>query len=214
MLVKRLCQKYLENTLHFVHAKRLAALFDCCWSLMNRADLSLTSIGRNLESQAYVKHNIKKVDRLLGNPLLQNELKNIYKGLFQTFSGLETLCILVDWSGCCCDDYHLLRASLVYKGRSIVLYQEIYEIARLGSDQAHKTFLKHLNSLLPPHSKVIIITDAGFKTPWFKAVLSYNWDYIGRIRDQMKVRLLNTESWFEARSLFSQATDESNIKGQ
>ena len=214
MLVKTLCQKYLKKTLSFVHAKRLNALFDCCWSLMNKADLTLTSIGRNMENKAYVKHNIKKVDRLLKNPLLQDEMVSIYKEIsVKAFSCLDVPYILVDWSGCCSNEYHLLRASLVYEGRSIVLYQEIYETSQLGSDKAHKIFLKNLSTILPANRKIVVITDAGFKTPWFKGVLSFGWDYIGRIRDQMKVRLLENEDWFEARSLFPQATHRIKYHG-
>tara|TARA_B110001452_G_scaffold253182_1_gene243630 strand:- start:360 stop:1139 length:780 start_codon:yes stop_codon:yes gene_type:complete len=43
-------------------------------------------------------------------------------------------------------------------------------------------FLTKLKVLLSAECKPIIVTDAGFKTPWFRQVLSLGWDYVGRTR--------------------------------
>ena len=46
----------------------------------------------------------------------------------------------------------------------------------------HDQFLKTLHSILPEVCCPYIVTDAGFKNPWFRSVLSLGWDYIGRVR--------------------------------
>jgi hypothetical protein len=38
---------------------------------------------------------------------------------------------------------------------------------------------------LPKASRPYIVTDAGFKNPWFKAVITLGWDYIGRVRGKV-----------------------------
>ena len=60
----------------------------------------------------------------------------------------------------------------------------------------------------------IIVTDAGFKVPWFRLVLKLGWDFVGRKRKRKCKckRQPNTfsfdrgESWDNIRNLFGQAT--------
>jgi hypothetical protein len=80
------------------------------------------------------------------------------------------------------EEYQVLRASYAAEGRSMTLYEEVHPRSKLNNSSVHKNFLKHLNALLPEDCKPCIITDAGFKNPWFKAMLKLGWDYIGRIR--------------------------------
>ena len=64
--VRTLRQK-LEPWLQDVHSKRLAAVFDVVTALVSGNHLSCTALGRSLPGPVKAKHNIKKVDRLLGN---------------------------------------------------------------------------------------------------------------------------------------------------
>ena len=43
-------------------------------------------------------------------------------------------------------------------------------------------FLAHLRAVLPVGCAPILITDAGFRGPWFREVERYGWDWIGRVR--------------------------------
>ena len=40
--------------------------------------------------------------------------------------------------------------------------------------------------MLPEGCEPIIVTDAGFRGPWFKAVEAQGWDWVGRIRNKIK----------------------------
>jgi hypothetical protein len=59
---------------------------------------------------------------------------------------------------------------------------------------------------LPKQLKVTLITDAGFRTPWFKLVRSFGWDFVGRLRGNAKMLLLEERKWFEIKEYFKYAT--------
>lgn len=50
-----------------LHLKRLNSLTLACHALLDCKTLTLTELGRNLPTKARTKHNIKRIDRLLGN---------------------------------------------------------------------------------------------------------------------------------------------------
>ncbi len=50
-----------------------------------------------------------------------------------------------------------------------------------------------------------MVSDAGFKVPWFKLVLSLGWDYVGRSR-KPNYFSLNGDNWQSIDVLFKKAT--------
>ena len=74
------------------------------------------------------------------------------------------------------------------EGRAITIYEEIHPKEKEGNQSVHTEFLKRLQAMLPLTCRPIVITDAGFKNPWFKAVLNLGWDYIGRVRGKTKYK--------------------------
>jgi hypothetical protein len=79
-------------------------------------------------------------------------------------------------------EYCVLRAVLSSEGRGIVLYEEVHPKSNEGSPTVHQHFLKKLKSLLPSSCRPCVVTDSGFKNPWFKAIQALGWDYLGRTR--------------------------------
>src|SRR6202043_3611658 len=77
---------------------------------------------------------------------------------------------------------------------------------KLGNEKVQSKFLKKLKKLLPAECQPIIITDAGFHTPWFEQVWSLGWDYVGRVRGTYKYSLDNGSSWRNCKSLLKKAT--------
>ncbi|MCF6256020.1 MAG: hypothetical protein L3K25_06920 [Gammaproteobacteria bacterium] len=116
----------LKQACPFIHLKRLAVLMLATQALLIGQRLSLTQLGRRLVSTALVKHNIKRIDRLLGNWHLHQERNSIYQFMSQALlKGNQRPLIIVDWSELTTDrDYHLLRASLPVGGRALTLYEE------------------------------------------------------------------------------------------
>ncbi|KXI26711.1 hypothetical protein AX660_02745 [Paraglaciecola hydrolytica] len=54
--------------------------------------------------------------------------------------------------------------------------------------------------------KPIIVTDAGFKVPWFRQVSKLGWDFVGRTRQPNTFSLDDEESWTNITDLFDKAT--------
>lgn len=178
----------LNNTLSLVtpnmHATRRRALNTCISSILGGATATVTSIGRGIHSNTSEKHSIKRADRLLSNRQLLMELTNIYALSTRLFTAVTPHPVIhIDWSDL--DEYKrhfLLRASLVFDGRSITLYEEVHDIKTKEKPKTHKLFLNMLKVMLPNNSVPIIVTDAGFKGPWFNMVRALGWHYVGRAR--------------------------------
>lgn len=189
MFTKEVSQKYFNNALTSIHATRANCLFETSWALANEAKLTISSLGQNKSGNAHVKHKIKSVDRLVGNEKLYKEIPVVYKEFFAALIlCTNELFILVDWSGCCGSETHMLRASIIHDGRSISIYNETHPEKKLGNRRVQNRFLVSLKKMISTDKRVVIITDSGFLTPWFSQVLKLGWDYIGRIPGYMMIK--------------------------
>jgi hypothetical protein len=206
----------LQKACPFIHKKRLAVLMLATQALLIDQRLSLTQLGRRLISKALVKHNIKRIDRLLGNRHLHQERSRIYQFMSQALlKGNQRPLIIVDWSELTTDrDYHLLRASLPVGGRALTLYEEVHSQKDIGSPKVHKKFLRTLQKRLPDACCPIVITDAGFRNPWFKMVMVLGWDYVGRIRNRDLLRPVKSSDWVSCKTLYTKATYQARYLGE
>lgn len=197
----KLLHKKLSNSCS-IHKTRLARLMNCVHSILQGSHLTLSGMGELNKGQTSVKHKIKAVDRLLGNSHIQNDKKQIYKVLAHSLlSCRQTPEIFVDWSTCNTRTHQVLRASVLFDGRSITIYDEIYHETEHNKRPTHKLFLDNLSTVIPSHCKPIIITDAGFRTDWFKMVLNLGWDFIGRIRNRINYYDINSHKWLPCQGI-------------
>jgi Transposase DDE domain len=206
-LLKVLHTKVLSSV-PTLHAKRAAALTAAVHSLLSGAFLTVTALGRRLNSPALTKHNIKRMDRLLSNSHLHAERMVIYRAVCHHLcQHLSRPFILVDWSDIVEQNRLLMiRAALVVEGRAIPLYEAVYPLEHYNSPRTHRRFLAELKTLLPAHCTPIIITDAGFRGPWFAAVEKLGWDWIGRVRNCVNYRLKSRHTWHKSTALYPRAT--------
>jgi len=205
--------KFLFNTLPQIHFKRLEALFSVVASLLNNGSLSLTALGKSMIGPALVKHKIKRVDRLLNNPHLYKERFYIYEKIAEKlFSSLKKVVILVDWSGCCSQKSWILQASVAAHGRSIPIYKEIHPSSKLGDEWVEKQFLKQLSKIISDSVHVTVVTDTGFKTPWFRSVRKLDWHFVGRLRGRVYTQLVQGE-WQEPKAYYAKATSKARCLG-
>jgi len=110
--------------------------------------------------------------------------------------------------------HFLLRAALAVDGRSITLYEEVHTIETKEKPATHKHFLIQLKQILSDACKPILITDAGFRTPWFKLVEELDWDWIGRIRNRHALRWKQGGPWFDAKKCYKKATNQPKFLGE
>lgn len=169
--------------------------------------LSLVGIGRSLQTGAKAKNNIKCADRLLGNTKLHGERNEIYKIVsFSSIGNKKKPPIIIDWSAASDVKHYILRAAMPTKGRSITLYEEVHHQKKLGNHRVHKQFLKILKATIPADCKAIIMTDAGFHSPFFKEVEKLGWDWVGRIRNLTKYKVFGLKLWISCKELYKKAT--------
>ena len=73
---------------------------------------------------------------------------------------------------------------------------QIFPSKKQNNEAAEIAFLDALPEAISPQTHVVIITDAGFQSAWFRHVRSLGWDFIGRVRGIVKFRLhSDKESW-------------------
>ena len=215
MPTRQVCQKFFRSTLARFHQYRQNALLDSTTALIRGASLTLTSIGRYLPGSAQVKNKIKRVDRLLGNTELHNDIPLIFRNIISLLTQRLSWCVIaVDWSGYPSQAFHVLRASLICDGRSIPLMSQIVSSSQQQNTLIKKQFLDALSAGIAPDKKVIIVTDAGFQNAWFRHIKHLGWDFIGRVRGNVQLRLdKKGDHWFRREALKATGKPE-NISGR
>lgn len=210
-----LLHSILEKSGAIKHKGRLKSVMAAVSSVMSGANLDLTSMGRYMNKEIKPKSKIKEIDYLLGNGHLHKERLFIYKAINEWVIGQEKLLfIAIDWSSIVAHQHHLLRASIIRKGRCITVYEEIYPESALSTGESHQTFLRNLKRVLPENRDICIIVDAGFRTDFFIQVETENWDYVGRILSTMHYTLKEEDDWKPCTSLYEQATPEPEAIGE
>jgi hypothetical protein len=145
----RVLSQWLEDRAVIRHAARASALARVVRALLTGGKLSLTHLGRSLDGAAKEKHQIKAVDRLLGNQHLHGERDAIYAAIARTLLlGNLRPVVIVDWS-----DFELgrqwlmLKAAVPVGGRAISIYERVYPFKRYNSPDAHREFLRALRAV-------------------------------------------------------------------
>jgi len=212
----KLLHKRLLDTRAIKHTYRLGALMKAIEGLLNGGKLTLTHLGRNLAGASYEKHKIKCMDRLLGNKHLHGERCALYRQMGRwLLSQVSRPLIVVDWS----DVYEgqqfvMLTAAIPMGGRALTLYEKVYPMKQYNSPKAHKQFLQELLQIVPKSKRPIIITDAGFRGPWFRDVEALGWDWVGRIRKGVYYSLNQGGKWNKTSQLYQKATHTIKYIGQ
>ena len=207
MHAKAMVARVLGPCLTKMHTKRAAALLRATTSLLHGGITSLSAIALRLDGGTTLKHRLKSVDRLLGNPALHRVRGEVYRSVAQHWlQDVSPLLVVIDWSDVTRDQcWQGLRASAVVDGRSITLYEEVHGQKKLNNSTVHRHFLQRLAQILPPGCQPIIMTDAGFHANWFKMVNEHGWEFVGRIRGCNRVQLRPEGPWIPARDLYRQA---------
>lgn len=216
MQLIRLLHNLFKKELPFIHKTMLNNLFVACEIAIKSNKLFLTGLGRALSNKNKTSSNIQKIDRLLGNAPLQKAQNAFYKVMFShLIDEHSTPWIHVDWT--CINsttNLYVLRASLSMAGRSIVIYEECHPKKNENNHATHKAFLNQLKKLMPTSVKPIIVTDAGFRAPWFQHILSLEWDFVGRLRNKNLIRMNHESTWTLSASYFSKATGKPTYIGE
>ena len=203
-------QDVLRKGCPHIHAVRLKSLLLATRAALHASSHTLSNLARALEAKSAVRHRVKRMDRLLGSRALQQECASVYAAMARHWlRGNDTPLIVVDWSDLNADrSAQMIRASVALEGRSLTLYEEVHSMKAATSPEVHKAFLARLKMMLAPGCQPIVITDAGFRSPWFRAVEAQGWHWVGRNRNRDLVRSHGQAfaQWRGCKSLYAKAT--------
>ena len=141
-------QQLIRSCCPRLHAARLSVLLAAVGAAVRARRLTLTELGRALIGTAHPKHDIKRIDRLLGNHHLAAERFELYQVLARRVVGaLREPLIVIDWSDLTPDRrWQLLRAAMPIGGRCLTLYEQ----HRLSRPARH---CSHFQQLSPGETK-------------------------------------------------------------
>lgn len=206
MNVSRILASFIQNVTPISHKTRRESLRAAVQSCVENQTLTVTGIGRGIAGNTKEKHRIKRADRLLSNPWMQIERPLVYAALTRLLiSHLPRPVIHIDWSDLdACRGNYLLRASLAFKGRALTLYEQVYPLSKKEKPAENQRFLEQLKDMLPVNCRPIIVTDSGFKVPWFQLIQQQGWDFVGRIRGNSMCHTTDY-GWQSCQVLFKKA---------
>lgn len=215
MHARDIVQRFVQAHLRLMHASRRQVFTAAVAAVMNGHFLSLTRLARGLGSAAGLKAAIKRIDRLIGHARIEEEARLVGAALMARLSRLGgPLVIAVDWSALSPGGTFVeLRAAVTCPGmgRALTIYQQVYPQAKQGNPQAERALLNTLRSWVSAHSEVILITDAGFRRPWFAQAERVGWAWIGRVRRGVCVAQAAGRAhwkWASVASWFARATGQ------
>src|SRR5260370_30305157 len=113
--------------------------------------------------------------------------------------------VLLDWTKVV-GNFHALVAAVPADGRALTFYEEVHPEKRLGNPHVQARFLRRLREVLPSGSRPIIVTDAGFRGPFFHAIEALGWDFVGRLRSNTQMEKVGQTGWTSIPQLYATAT--------
>lgn len=211
----------IQNEIALAHPKmhktRLNTLFTFVHSGLIDQKLSVTYLGRGLKqlSKTDKKHDIKRADRLCGNTHLQSERIDFYKYMARRLITNERHPLLiVDWSPINGSTiFQLLRVSIPMGGRALTIYEKTYKESELNSPSAHQALLDAIKYCLPQGCRPIILADAIFRTPWFKAIENMGWYWVCRVRGNVQLSS-DKQHWQRSSKWFLSANSKAKALGE
>jgi hypothetical protein len=206
MRVAEMVRQLVGDCSAVMHGGRVAAVVKVVEGIVRGGRLSPATIGRNLAGPARPKHGIKCVDRLLGNPHMAGDRLFIFLAIaHHLLRGCARPVILVDWTQSA-GTHVALVAAVPIGGRALPIYLEVHPLKKLGNAAVERRFLCALKAILPAQSRAIVVSDAGFKGPFFQAVREMGWDFLGRLRGTTKAiasdgRTISKEQFYARASI-------------
>lgn len=207
MRAREVLQKCLSASLETMHALRARTLLRSVEALLHGRRLTLMDVARSWPGADRVRAPLKAFDRLLSNRHLHAERETVYRDMARWLLRGPHPIIVIDWSDLKADRaWCLLRAAVPIGGRTLPVLDMVFPGKRLGAPTAERRFLERLRRLIPESITPILVTDAGFRAPWFRAVAAMGWHWVGRLRHRTLVRPVGSqarEDWVPSRALYA-----------
>lgn len=202
MHASTILRRCLSSVLEPMHATRRQVLLKAVEALIAGRRLTLTDLARSWPGAVWMHAPLKALDRLLSNRHVLGAVMPLHRAMVPWLIRQPQPWVIVDWSDLKQDGrWCLLRAAVPVGGRTLTLYEKIYPVAQLNSPRAQREFLRELHRLLPAWLTPVLVTDAGFRSDWFRAVAAHGWHYLGRVRNNTQVRGSTAKAWHPCAAL-------------
>ena len=214
MHAQSIVQRFVLTHLQGMHAARRGVFAEAVWAAMSGCQLSLTRLSHQLMGQGFLKYALKRMDRFIGNHRIEEESWLVAQALLARLCSLSgPVIIAVDWSAISPGGgFVTLRAALTYAGmgRALTVYEQVHPLRKLNNGKIELAFLRQLKQRVPPGTQVIVVTDAGFRRPWFKQAHALGWGWIGRLRRGVMVGQIGVRNcrWDSVQNWFAKATGQ------
>jgi hypothetical protein len=196
MHAHRILHRCLASVLDPMHARRRRVLLQALQALIDGRRLTMTDLSRSWPGAMFSHTPLKAVDRLLSNVHVQQSILPLSRAMAAWLLSPRRPLVVVDWVDLQRDGlWCALRAAVPMQGRTVTVFERIYPIKQINSPLAERDFLAALAHVIPEEVRPILVTDAGFRSAWFGEVARHGWDYVGRIRNNLKVRPCGEASW-------------------
>lgn len=127
------------------------------------------------------------MDRLLGNAALHRERQRWYASLAGALVGHQRrVVVLIDWTQLH-DDLWALVAAVPFRGRSLPILARCHRKDEVGAPGAQVAFIAALREIIPEPTQIVIVTDAGFRSPFFAACKRAGVDFVVRLRNDRAI---------------------------
>lgn len=172
---------WLEENVKDMRRSRMKTLANIVPAAAEFRGVGVLALGRGMENATTCKHNIKCVNRFLGNTSFEGEA--LAKGIFEAFAPeWGRVLVLADWTDV--PNGKLLVFSLPANGRSIPFYTKV--IAKKGGDGAMKRAedegLEALQRICQGRRDVVIVADRGFGNQrWVPTAKKLGFHFVQRV---------------------------------
>lgn len=210
-------QKLLRPVLDDLDQRNARNLLSAVDALLTGRRLTLMELARHWPGAGRFQAPLKRLDRLLGNAQIQATRNRLYQAAMVWLLRTAQPVLVVDWSELKSDGrWHLLRAGVVARGRTLTVYEEVHPEHHKNSSRVESAFLQRLHALLPAKARPILVTDAGFRVPWFRAVEALGWHWLGRVRQRIQVKPTDQPlaAWSHCKLLYPQAVSRPRALGR
>ena len=169
MRATQVLQKCLSVCFVAMHAVRTRVLLRSVEALLAGRRLTLIDVARSWPGAEKVRAPLKAFDRL--NRHLHEAREELYGGMAHWLLRGKRPVIVIDWSDLKANNaWCLLRAAVPVGGRTLPVLDMVFPGKLQGTPIAEKHFLKRLQRLVRTDVTPMLVTDARFRSPWFREV--------------------------------------------
>jgi hypothetical protein len=182
-------EKWVRGQASGLESRLAGTLGELTASALEHRRLGVTMLALGLRGRTSVKHRIKRVDRFLGNPRVEQEV--LFEALGRVFwQGRGRVLLALDWT-VLPGDFHAVVLSVILEGRSVPVAWNVVKGWRLhrSRNALEQGLLLLVESYWPPQVERVVLADRGFGYAELARFLEqHGWFYILRVNPKVRLK--------------------------